>query len=160
MRLVITDTSPINYLILIGHIQVLPALFDKVILPSTVRDELSHPKAPPPVRNWILDPPSWADIRPAPAGHDPTLDALDAGETSAILLAVQLDADLVLMDDAEGVAAARAKGLEVVGTLGVLSLAATRQILDLRDSFDRLKRTNFRYRQEVMDDFLAEHENR
>ena len=41
MQLVIADTSPINYLILIEHIDILPALFEKVILPSVVRDELT-----------------------------------------------------------------------------------------------------------------------
>lgn len=47
MRLVIADTGPINYLILIGHIELLQALFDKVILPSTVHRELASLKAPP-----------------------------------------------------------------------------------------------------------------
>ena len=41
MQLVIADTGPINYLILIGHIDILPALFEQVILPSTVKDELT-----------------------------------------------------------------------------------------------------------------------
>ena len=38
MQLVIADTGPINYLILIGHIDILPTLFQKVILPAVVRD--------------------------------------------------------------------------------------------------------------------------
>ena len=46
MRLVIADTSPINYLLLIGHIDILPRLFERVIVPQIVRDELAHPKAP------------------------------------------------------------------------------------------------------------------
>ena len=46
MQLVIAETSPINYLILIGHIDILPVLFQKVILPAVIRDELSHKKAP------------------------------------------------------------------------------------------------------------------
>jgi predicted nucleic acid-binding protein len=49
---------------------------------------------------------------------------------------------------------ARSKGLAVTGTLGVLSLAARRGLVDLADSFARLKRTNFRYRQEIMDALL------
>jgi predicted nucleic acid-binding protein len=53
VRLVIADTSPINYLLLIGHIDIRPALFDKVILPAAVWDELKHPKAPPVVRSWV-----------------------------------------------------------------------------------------------------------
>lgn len=82
--------------------------------------------------------------------------ALDAGEEAAIALAVELHADLMLMDDEEGVIAARAKGLEVTGTLGVLSRAAQRKLLNLAEAFDRVKRTNFRYRREIMDQFLAE----
>jgi len=155
VRLVIADTSPINYLLLIGHIDILPALFEKVILPATVRDELSHPKAPLVVRDWIATPPSWVDVRPAPGDHDPALEALDAGEEAAILLAMDLHADLILMDDEEGVVAAREKGLEVTGTLGVLSRAAQRHLLDLRKAFERVKRTNFRYQEDVLDEFLA-----
>jgi len=67
-----------------------------------------------------------------------------------------LMAELLLMDDDEGVTAARAKGLTVTGRLGVLSRAAQRHLLDLADAFDRVKRTNFRFRQEIMDGFLRE----
>jgi predicted nucleic acid-binding protein len=63
-------------------------------------------------------------------------------------------ADLLLMDDREGVMVARSKGLTVTGTLGVLSLAARRGLVYLADAFARLKRTNFRYRQEIMDALL------
>jgi len=158
VRLVIADTSPINYLLLIGYIHILPALFDRVILPALVRDELNHPKAPLAVRNWIAAPPAWVDVRQSPTAHahDASMARLDAGEEDAIALAVQLHADLLLMDDEDGVLAARGKGLEVTGTLGVLSRAAQRQLLDLEDAFKRIKRTNFHYRQEIMDQFLAE----
>jgi len=156
VRLIIADTSPINYLLLIGHINILPALFDRVILPVAVRDELSHPKAPSVVRNWVTAPPSWVDVREASHPYDPSLEALDAGEEAAIALAIELHADLLLMDDEEGVIAARRKGLEVTGTLGVLSRAAQRQLLNLSEAFDRVKQTNFRYRQQIMDQFLAE----
>ena len=159
VQLVIADTSPINYLILIGHIDILPALFERVILPGVVRNELSHPKAPLAVRNWVASPPSWVTIHEAVSHHihDPALDNLDAGEEDAILLAVLLHADVVLMDDGDGVIAALKKGLEVTGTLGLLNSAAHRGLLNLTDSFNRIRITNFRYRQELMDQFLAEH---
>lgn len=54
--IVVADTGPINYLILIGYIDVLPALFEKIMLPSVVRDELTQPNAPLPVRSWIAAP--------------------------------------------------------------------------------------------------------
>ena len=89
MRLVIADTGPINYLVLIGNIDLLPVLFEKVILPSTVEAELADPDAPPLVRNWIADPPAWLDVQETPArplGQAP-VEGLDEGETAAIALA-------------------------------------------------------------------------
>lgn len=76
--------------------------------------------SPPPVRDWIANPPSWLDVR-LTASDETTVEslrALDAGEVAAILLAIELRADLLLMDDREGVIAARSKGFAVTGTLG------------------------------------------
>ncbi len=96
MRLVITDTGPINYLILIGHVDVLHSLFERVALTRAVERELFDFDAPPQVRNWIAAPPSWLEI------HDttglPQVSGLDEGETSAIALAESLHADLLLID--------------------------------------------------------------
>ena len=85
-----------------------------------------------------------------------SLAELGAGETAAITLAVELHADLLLMDDRRGVTAALQRGLTVTGTMGLLARAAKRSILDLATAFDRLKQTNFRYRQETMDQLLKE----
>jgi uncharacterized protein len=72
------------------------------------------------------------------------LQELDAGERDAILLAVHLRADLLLMDDREGVEAARHLGLTTTGTLGVLVRAAERGVIDLSAAIGRLRNTNFR----------------
>ncbi len=91
-------------MILIGHIDLLSALFEKVVLPSTFQSELASRKAPPAVRNWIADPPPWAEVRDAPLSEtdDASLKSIDAGERAAIQLAVSLHADLLLMDDRKG----------------------------------------------------------
>ena len=101
-RLVIADTGPINYLILIGCIDLLPVLFEKVILPEPVQAELSAPNAPQPVCKWIAALPAWIEVREAPAEHelDPALKGIHAGELAAISLALALKVDLLLMDDA------------------------------------------------------------
>ncbi len=157
MQLVIADTGPVNYLLLIGHINILPALFEKVILPSAVRDELSDPDTPLSVRDWMADPPSWVEVRHTMSPLvDASLGELGAGETEAITLATELHADLILMDDRRGVTAALQRGLVVTGTMGLLTRAARQGILDLADAFEQLKRTNFRYRQEIMDAMLKE----
>jgi predicted nucleic acid-binding protein len=72
-----------------------------------------------------------------------------APESAAIALALSLHADLILIDERKGTAVALEKGLDATGTLGVLRLASRRA-----DCFARLKRTNFRYRQKIMDELL------
>jgi predicted nucleic acid-binding protein len=62
VRLVIADTGPINYLILIGRIELLSRLFERVVLPAAVQSELSGPTAPPEVQRWIADPPVWLEV--------------------------------------------------------------------------------------------------
>jgi len=71
----------------------------------------------------------------------------DEGERAVIALALTVKADLVLMDDRDGVDVARRRGLAVTGTLGVLDLAARRGLIDLAAAFERLKATTFYYRQ-------------
>ena len=59
------------------------------------------------------------------------------------------------MDERKGVRISLRKGFAVTGTLGILDLAARRGLIDLAESFDRLKATNFRYRPEMLEDMLA-----
>ena len=60
---VISDTSPLNYLVLIDLQDVLPALFGHVLIPEAVRRELRSPAAPQPVKVFLDAWPSWLDCR-------------------------------------------------------------------------------------------------
>jgi predicted nucleic acid-binding protein len=102
----------------------------------------------------VTELPAWAEVTVVEAIDDETLQPLGAGERAAITLALSLNADLILIDERKGTLVALAKGFDVTGTLGVLSLAARRGPLNLADSFARLKPMNFRYRQEIMDELL------
>jgi predicted nucleic acid-binding protein len=159
MLLVVADTSPIRYLVQIGQIELLPRLFQRITLPTVVADELRHPSAPPAVRTWIELLPNWVTVSSAPAVHDSQLDTLDPGERAATALGLSLNADLLLIDERKGAAAARSRGLEVTGTLGILDLAAERGYLRLSDALDRLKQTNFRYRADLLAALLKKHED-
>lgn len=162
MQLVISDTGPINYLVLIGHIELLPTLFERVIMPFAVREELSAPKTPFVVRDWLAHTPAWLEVRtsPAPSSSDAALSLLGAGERDAITLAAALGADLLLMDDRDGVKAALRKGLTTTGTIGVLHLAAKQDLIDLADAFARLRRTHFHCPEDLMQLLLAEQEGK
>jgi predicted nucleic acid-binding protein len=154
-RIVVADTSPILYLHLIGETELLPRLFAEIHLPAAVYNELCHPAAPQAVRAWALTKPAWISIA-LPAGlPDPETASLDEGERAAIALAEAIGADLVLMDERKGVRISLKKGFEVIGTLGILDLAARRGLIDLAMCFDRLTATNFRYRPQMLEDLLA-----
>jgi predicted nucleic acid-binding protein len=62
--IIVSNTSPINHLILIGHIDLLPELFQQIIIPQAVYSELSDAAAPLFVQTWIATPPDWLKIQP------------------------------------------------------------------------------------------------
>ncbi len=66
MRVVVADATPLHYLILIGAVNVLPRIFEKIHAPMEVRDELSCEAAPPPVRTWMQQPPHWLEVLATP----------------------------------------------------------------------------------------------
>jgi len=146
MKVVIADTSPINYLILIGAIEILPRLYSRVIVSLEVLAELADPDAPAEVTRWIQDRHEWLDVERAPEPEDRSFEELDAGERAAILLALHQSKVLLLIDDAPGRAAATARGIETVGTLGVLRAAAMKELVNLPSALARLLTTNFRLR--------------
>ncbi len=159
MRLVIADTSPINYLIQIHQIELLPRLFERVALPSTVQSELSHVRAPLPVQEWIANPPGWLEIHATPDVTQVALEGLDEGETAAIALAEALHADLLLIDEREGFRIAMRRGLPATGTLGVLDLAAERGLVDFAAAITALERTSFRLPATLLKILLAKHKS-
>lgn len=142
--IVVSNTSPLCYLILIGHCEVLPKLYGTVATTQTVIDELRHPDAPGPVKTWANVPPDWLKIHADPVPAENVLTNLDAGERSAILLAEILRADVVLLDEAAARSLAVLRGLRIAGTLGVLCDAAKSGFLELPEALDRLRQTNFR----------------
>ncbi len=154
-HLVVADTSPLFYLLAIGQVDLLPRLFERILIPDAVHREILHPTAPAALRNWAARPPDWLEITP-PGGQGDVMPGLGSGESAAIALAISVAADLLLIDERKGASAALRNGVRVTGTLGVLRLAAQRDLIDLADCLERIKRTNFRYRQEMLDDLLRE----
>lgn len=160
MRTAVADTSPLNYLVLISAINVLPHLFGAVIVPGAVKAELLHARTPAAVRRWAAASPPWLRVEHAPPPAGTGLDHLDAGERAVIALALSLHPDFVLIDERAGVAAARAQGLEVLGTLGLLDRAARAGLIDLSGAVAALRATNFHARQSLFDALLAHHQKR
>ena len=141
--IVVADTGPLNYLVLIGEVAVLEPLYTRVVVPDAVAGELRAAKAPTAVQAWIRQPPKWLEVLPDPP-PDPTLAFLDAGERAALALAEVLRADVVLIDDRAGRSEAKHRQLHVTGTLGVLADAHLAGLLDFDQALGRLRATSFR----------------
>src|SRR4029077_14131779 len=148
---VIADASPLNYLVLINRIGLLPRLFTEVFVPAAVLEELSRPEAPPEVVRWVGSRPDW--VRPVidrTLPGDAVLDALGMGERAAIAFAETMQPDvLLIIDEAEGRRIARRRRIPVIGILGILETSAAKDLIDLTDALDDLRRTNFRITPEL-----------
>jgi predicted nucleic acid-binding protein len=57
--IVVSNTTPLNYLVLIGYSEILPQLFGRIFAPQAVMRELRAEATPQPVQTWALHPPEW-----------------------------------------------------------------------------------------------------
>ena len=124
--LVVTDMSCLIALDRIGHLHLLPALFDVVAPPAVVAEFGREPE--------------WLTVRSAPDDERAAdlLKVIDRGEAEAIALALTIPDAELLIDEARGRKVAQQLGLQVTGTAGVLleakrqgQIAAVRPLLDV-----------------------------
>lgn len=147
--IVISDTTTVNYLILIDAVRILPALYEAVIAPEAVLAELRSPFAPQRVQRWANALPAWLEVKEA-AGQSIALDPrLGAGERDAIALAYAAPDGLLLIDELRGRREAVRLGVRVLGTLGVLRNAHTAGLLDFTAAMEKLRATSFQVSEEL-----------
>ena len=111
--IVVSDTSAITSLIQVGRIEVLAQLYDDIYIPQAVRTELlqTHPSLPTYIHTHGTA--SESDVRRLCV-------ELDLGEAEAIILAKEMAADYLLIDESVGRQIAIREGVKVIGLLGVL----------------------------------------
>ena len=132
--IVVSDTSPVTALLTIGQAEILQKLFGQVIVPQSVREELSRSHR---------DLPSWLHVEAIKdlAKKERLRKSVDAGEAEAIVLAKELGADQLLIDEKKGRRIAISEGIPVIGLLGVVLLAKRSNLLpSARAVLDRLDR--------------------
>lgn len=142
--IVVADSSPLHYLILIGQTTLLRELYGEVMIPDAVIAELTAPGSPTLVKTWLSEMPDWLTVlRVSSEAVAGVTASLDLGERAAIALAESVRADLLLMDDADARREARRRHIRVTGLVGVLIAAAERNLIDVQDVLTRLGSTNF-----------------
>lgn len=139
MAIVVSDTSPIRALHHLGLLNVLSALFETVYIPPAVDRELRRTTS----RFGSLDVRAQGLIVAAPADLELVkhlMLELDAGESEAIALAIEVSAGTLLIDEFSGRSIARKRGLTVTGVLGFLVRAKARGLVGpVRPLIERLR---------------------
>lgn len=153
--IVIADTSPVNYLVLISAIDLLPELYEQVVVPGAVLEELLDRQSPRAVRGWASQLPAWAIVQ-EPRTLALEVADLGRGERQAITLAMmQINRPLILMDERKVTDRARSLGLETIGLLGVLMEISNQRIGDGHALFHALLETNFSITTDLRDQIEA-----
>ena len=159
--LIVSDTTPLHYLIILDRAEILPHLFGEIVIPEAVVSEMKHERTPEKVRFWIESPPDWIKVEtPSPQSLD-KIGGLGRGESEAIALALEQAADALLMDDRKAIREARKNNLTVITTLALLELAAIKKLIDFAEVLRELEQTTFRLpNAEIIAEFLKRNEQR
>ena len=152
MPLIVSDPSPLNVLIRVGRVDVLPALFGRVVIPGAVAAEMVHPKAPEIVRAFIADLPTWSSVQsPAELMEFPTL---DAGESAAFALALELNSPLMITSAMAGTSP------EVGGSKSSVPLERAADLglfADLTSVYGEIRTMRFHISGALLDESLGRH---
>ena len=157
--IVVSNTSPLSSLATIEQLSLLREIYKKVIIPQAVAEELSNVgDADQKIKDTLLL--DWIEVRQA---NDLAMSAmlqkdrlLDRGEAEAIALALELDADALLIDERLGRREATRLGLSIVGVLGILLVAKRRNLIpEIRSTVDSLiSKAGFRVSEQLYQEVL------
>jgi len=138
---------------------VLRDIYGRVVLvPRAVLTELLHAEAPPEVRAWASALPAWLEATEVRQLDTDLPAGLGRGEREAISLALEVCADVLLIDERAGRREAEARHIAVAGTLAVLLQASLRGYLDLPEAMKQLRRYGFRASPPIEASMLARYE--
>lgn len=140
---VVADASPLIALADIGHLDALRLLYREVVVPPAVAAEVFSAASRPR--------PSWVRLQsPGPVPAEVVAAGLHRGESEGIALALQLGADLLLIDDRDGRRLAARLGIRIAGTVGVVVKAKQRgHVAAVRPILDQLRGAGFWLGQDV-----------
>ena len=143
-EIVIADTSCFILLDNIGELELLKSLFGHVITTTVIAEEFGAPL------------PEWVRIRAVKNTNLQSTLELDAGEASAIALALESEPSLLIIDDNKGRKAAQRLNLNITGSLGVFLRAKREGIIpSIKPILEKVQQTNFRYSQSILIEILS-----
>jgi predicted nucleic acid-binding protein len=157
MEVVVSDTTPLHYLILIGREFILEKLYGSIIVPPAVLAELTNSSAPARISTWAARPPNWVSVA-TPRCIPARFDSLDMGERQALALAKETMAGWILLDDKVARRFAEREKLKVKGTLGIVADAARANLLDFARTVEDLQRTSMHLDPDLVIEMIRQYE--
>lgn len=154
---VISNSGPLIALASIGRLDLLQALFQRIVIPQAVYDEMVIGGQGKP-GSAEVDAAAWIEVMQVRDHLAVRLlrETLDAGESEAIVLAQEMNAEYVLLDDALARRKTRLIGLPMTGTLGLVLIAKESGLVPaVKPILDELGRTDFRMSEQVYVKALA-----
>ncbi len=149
--IVVANAGPLIALAEVGHFDLLKSLYGQIHIPPAVREEVVVSQEMRPGAKEVAVA-GWIKVK---AVRDLTAvqilrERLDRGESEAIVLAIELKAELLLIDEARGRRIAEARGLNKTGTLGTLILAKKRGLVSsVTPLLDELLARGFRLHEDL-----------
>ncbi len=141
--IIISDTTPLRYLIEIEAAHILETLYGKITIPEKVFSELQGVNTPPNVTAWIQVCPEWIEVKQADTSLFTPQRNIHDGEREAIALAIELQADAFLSDDGNAIKEALRLNIPTVRLFTILESAAEKKLLDLPEAIQKMRGTTF-----------------
>jgi predicted nucleic acid-binding protein len=142
--IIVSDTTPLRYLIEIEQAHILEKLYGKITIPQKVFSELQGENTPPKVKEWIQAHPEWIEVKQADTSIFTPQRHIQDGEHEAIALAIELKADAFLSDDGDAIQEARRLNIPTVRLFNILESAAEITLIDLPEAVEKIRNTTFR----------------
>lgn len=151
---IISNAGPLIAMARINELRLFPKLFGRVMIPEAVSKEIMQSGRTGAMQmaraDWLCTE-SVRNLVAVPLLQDD----LDEGESEAIVLAIEHEADLLLIDEAKGRKVANARGLPVAGTLGILVRAKKRGVIDdVSSRLEMLLESGFRMSESLYEQIL------
>ncbi len=142
-QIVLADTSCLILLRKIEELHLLHLLFNEIIITQEVANEYRY------------DLPKWVCIQSKQKKQYPLESILDRGEASSIAKAIDINADLIIIDELKARKVAKELGLKVTGTLGLFIMAKNKKLISsIKPLIEKIKKTNFRISERLVSEAL------
>lgn len=152
--IVVADASPLIALAIIGQIDILDSVFDKILIPKAVFEEITKRDKPFSEKLKIFCKGKVVSVKNKLAVRL-LQHSIDKGEAEAIALALENNITNILMDDYRGRKQALLQGLQPIGTIGILLQGKkVNQINEIKPLIEILLKNNIRISQALIEEAL------